>query len=227
MSHLSKPCSELGRLKIIEDIEAQRLSVVQGAELAGVSRRQMTRLVRAFRDNGPSGLISKKHGKLSNRRHTNGFRDYVQELVRQNYADFGPTLALEKLEARLDVLVAKETLRKWMTEAGIWQTRKERRSRVYQPRNRRDCFGELIQIDGSHIIGGLKIAAPSRHCWFMWMMQPANWCICGLANPRTSLIISMPRRNTSESMESPSPFTATSTRFSAQHMRPTRMLQLA
>ena len=94
---------ELGRLKIIEDIEAQRLSVVQGAELAGVSRRQMTRLVRAFRDNGPSGLISKKRGKPSNRRHTNGFRDYVLELVRQHYADFGPTLALEKLEAHHDV----------------------------------------------------------------------------------------------------------------------------
>ncbi|MDD9908717.1 MAG: ISNCY family transposase [Ahrensia sp.] len=141
---------ELGRLKVIEDIEAQRLSVVQGAELAGVSRRQMTRLVRAFRDNGASGLISKKRGKPSNHRHTNGFRDYVLELVRQNYADFGPTLALEKLEAHHDVSVAKETLRKWMIEAGIWQTRKERRSRVYQPRNRRDCFGELIQIDGSH-----------------------------------------------------------------------------
>jgi len=141
---------ELGRLRIIEDIEAQRLSIVQGAELAGVSRRQMTRLVRAFRDSGASGLISKKRGKPSNRRHTNGFRDYVLELVRQNYADFGPTLALEKLEAHHDVSVAKETLRKWMIEAGIWQTRKERRSRVYQPRNRRDCFGELIQIDGSH-----------------------------------------------------------------------------
>ena len=45
---------------------------------------------------------------------------------------------------------SKETLRKWMADAGIWKTRKERRSRVYQPRNRRDCFGELIQLDGSH-----------------------------------------------------------------------------
>ena len=63
---------------------------------------------------------------------------------------FGPSLALEKLSASHDISLSKETLRKWMSGAGIWKTRKERRSRVYQPRNRRDCFGELIQIDGSH-----------------------------------------------------------------------------
>ena len=82
---------ELDRLKVIEDIEAHRLSVVQGAELAGVSRRQMTRLVRAFKDKGATGLISKKRGKPSNRRYSDGYRDYVLELVRLHYADFGPT----------------------------------------------------------------------------------------------------------------------------------------
>jgi len=57
------------------------LSGVQAAELVGVSRRQMTRLVRAFRDNGAAGLISKKRGKPSNRRYTNGYRDYVLEFI--------------------------------------------------------------------------------------------------------------------------------------------------
>jgi len=67
-----------------------------------------------------------------------------------HYSDFGPTFALEQLAEDHDVSVSKETLRHWMAGAGIWKTHKERRSRVYQPRNRRDCFGELIQIDGSH-----------------------------------------------------------------------------
>ena len=57
---------ELSRLKIIEDVEAQRLSVVQAAELAGVSRRQMTRLIKSYRTIGASGLISKKRGQPSN-----------------------------------------------------------------------------------------------------------------------------------------------------------------
>jgi len=62
MTLLTMSERELSRLKILEDINEQRLSVVQGAELAGISRRQMTRLVRSFRMHGASGLISKKRG---------------------------------------------------------------------------------------------------------------------------------------------------------------------
>ncbi|MBL4689138.1 MAG: ISNCY family transposase [Nannocystaceae bacterium] len=44
--------------------------------------------------------------------------------------------------------MSRETLRKWLIEAEIWLPRKLRR-RVHQPRNRRECYGELVQIDGS------------------------------------------------------------------------------
>ena len=94
---------ELNRLKIIEDVEAQRLTVVQAAELTGLSRRQMTRLIRSYRATGASSLISKKRGKPSNRKYSNGFRDYVLELIRLHYADFGPTLAHEKLSESHDI----------------------------------------------------------------------------------------------------------------------------
>ena len=95
------------------------------------------------------GLVSKKRGKPSNRRHSKEFRNRVINIVRDNYADFGPTLAREKLAERHDISIGKETLRRWMTDAGLWQTRKERKKRVHQPRYRRECYGELIQIDGS------------------------------------------------------------------------------
>jgi hypothetical protein len=35
-----------------------------------------------------------------------------------------------------------------MPEAGLWVPRKERGRRVHQPRHRRDCLGELVQVDG-------------------------------------------------------------------------------
>jgi hypothetical protein len=35
-----------------------------------------------------------------------------------------------------------------MQDAGIWLSRKQRRT-FHQPRLRRECYGELIQIDGS------------------------------------------------------------------------------
>ncbi len=71
------------------------------------------------------------------------------ELIRSRYNDFGPTLACEKLREIHGLYLAKETVRKLMVDAGLWIPRKLRSASVYQPRNRRHCVGELIQIDGS------------------------------------------------------------------------------
>ncbi len=46
-------------------------------------------------------------------------------------------------------MLAKETVRRWMRDAGLWIPRKQRPPKLHQPRNRRVCLGELIQIDGS------------------------------------------------------------------------------
>ena len=69
-------------------------------------------------------------------------------LVHENYADFGPTLAAEMLDERHAFKVSRETLRKWMQDDGLWLSRKQRKT-FHQPRLRRECYGELIQIDGS------------------------------------------------------------------------------
>jgi hypothetical protein len=75
-------------------------------------------------------------------------RTNVLELVRARYADFRPTLAREKLIECHGLRVSKETLRQWMTEDGLWVPHARRRDRVHQPRRRRACLGELVQIDG-------------------------------------------------------------------------------
>lgn len=70
-------------------------------------------------------------------------------IVRERYADFGPTLACEKLRELHGIDLSKETVRKLMAAVGLWIPRSQRPARIYQPRNRRHCLGELIQIDGS------------------------------------------------------------------------------
>jgi hypothetical protein len=62
--------------------------------------------------------------------------------------DFGPTLAAEKLREAHGIMLGRETLRLWMIEAGLWRDRKQRRKPVHLPRYRRDCVGELVQVDG-------------------------------------------------------------------------------
>jgi len=148
MSH-----KELDRLEIVQRTLERRLTQREGALALGISKRQMGRLCRAFKEDGASGLVSKKRGTRSNRRYPPVVRELVLRLVAAHYADFGPTLAREKLAETHGVFISRETLRKWMTESGLWMPRKLRR-RTQQPRRRRPCRGELIQIDGSD------------HAWF-------------------------------------------------------------
>ena len=145
---------ELDRLDTIKQLIDRQITRQQAADILGLTTRHINRLSKAYKNDGVDGLVSKRRGKPSNRRYPDSFKEYVIHHVRQNYGDFGPKLAAEKLAERHSLHVSVPTLRAWMIDAGIWQTRREKRKRVYQPRNRRDCFGELIQIDGSD------------HCWF-------------------------------------------------------------
>ena len=144
MSH-----GELSRFDTLSRVDRGELRVEDAATLLGLKRRQIFRLLERLRAEGASGLVSRKRGRPSNRRHSDTFREQILSLVREHYADFGSTLAREYLAERHDISVGCETLRQMMIEAGIWQDRAARRSRPYQPRHRRECRGELIQIDGS------------------------------------------------------------------------------
>ena len=146
--------NELTRLRVLIDVADGRLSVADATGLIGVGRRQVYRLLRAFRADGPDGLISGKRGGPSNRALGKVFRETVLAIVRERYADFGPTLAAEKLSELHGLDLGVETLRQWMIGTGIWVRRKDRLKRIHQPRARRDCLGELVQIDGS------------EHWWF-------------------------------------------------------------
>jgi len=70
--------------------------------------------------------------------------------VELQYADFGPTLAAEKLLELNEITISKETLRHWMSEWDLWKIKPIKIIKLHQTRERRPCFGELIQIDGSH-----------------------------------------------------------------------------
>ena len=140
---------ELERIKIIAAVAEHRLKVVQAAERLDLCERQVSRLVRRYETSGPAGLVSGRRGQPSNRELPIDLRARAMALVRERYADFGPTLACEKLRECHGVELAKETVRRWMRDAGLWIPRKQRPPRIHQPRNRRSCLGELIQIDGS------------------------------------------------------------------------------
>ncbi len=129
--------------------------------MLGVRLRQAQRLAARYRDGGGGALIHKSRGRPASSTLGSGVPELVLELVRQNYRDFEPTLAMEVLLERHGIEVSRETLRKWMVEAGVWLSRKQRRS-FHQPRLRRECRGELVQRDSS------------EHRWFERQGQPCT-----------------------------------------------------
>jgi transposase len=139
---------ELARADTLRDLDQDRLTIEAARQLLGLSRRQVFRLLKAYRSQGNAGLISKKRGRPSNRKTPDQVRAAALAIVRERYADFGPTLAAEKLAEHHGIATSKETLRRWMLEDGLWFDRRRRMKRAHQPRYRRDCVGELIQVDG-------------------------------------------------------------------------------
>jgi len=153
MGWLQMSKQELRRVEVLTEVLAGSRTTESEAGVLGVSLRQAQRLVARYRDGGGGALIHKSRGRPASNKLASGVRELVLELVRQNYRDFGPTLAAEVLLERHGIEVSRETLRKWMVEADVWLSRKQRRS-FHQPRMRRESYGELIQIDGS------------QHRWF-------------------------------------------------------------
>jgi transposase len=139
---------DLNRVEVLAQVDDGRLTVANAANMLDLTRRQIFRLLKRYRQDGASAIRHKARGKPPNNRIHHSKRDYVLSLIKENYPDFGPTLIAEMLAEHHGFKVSRETLRKWMIEDGMWLSRKQRRV-LHQPRLRRECFGELIQIDGS------------------------------------------------------------------------------
>ena len=146
--------AELTKYEILRDVDHERMPVRAAAQVLGLTERQVWRLLKAYRLRGADGLISKKRGQPSNRKTPDDVRLAAMAIVKERYADFGSTLAAEKVREQHGLTISRETLRLWMLNAGLWADRVKRRGRVYQPRYRRECVGELVQVDGS------------EHWWF-------------------------------------------------------------
>ena len=136
-------------MNVLQDLAASRIKITEAATLMGLGRRQVFRLAKAYARRGPAALVSRKRGRPSNHAYPADLRDAAIGIIRERYPDFGPTLAAEKLAELHDIHLARETVRQWMIAAGLWKDRRARLRPVHQPRYRRDCVGELVQIDGS------------------------------------------------------------------------------
>src|ERR1039457_2197670 len=150
---------ERDRLTIMAGVTEQELTLVQAGELMAVSYRQSKRIWRRYQAEGDVGLVHRLRGKPSGRRKPPALRAQVlARYAEERYADFGPTLMAEHL-AQEGLVVDHETLRRWRLAEGQWRVRR-RRQKHRQWRERKPCFGAMVQLDGSH------------HDWFEGRREP-------------------------------------------------------
>jgi transposase len=149
---------ELRRAEVLARVKGRTLRLVDAAKMLELSYRQTKRLWQRYRVEGAQGLQHRSAGRDSNRAKPEKFRRKVLQLIREKYSGteqerFGPTLAAEHLADEDGVKVGEETLRRWMLAEGLW-SRKRRRKAHRKRRERRQHFGDLVQLDGSF------------HAWF-------------------------------------------------------------
>jgi len=141
---------EIQRYQVIRKIFDKDISQQEAAEYLDLSDRQIRRMVRRVRKEGERGVIHRLRGAKGCRRLDGSFKGRVLELYRRQYADFGPTLASEKLLERDKIKICDETLRLWLVRAGLWSVHQRKKPKERTWRARKEHLGEMVQMDGSH-----------------------------------------------------------------------------
>jgi transposase len=168
---------ELDRVAVMGRVQSKDLKLRDAARLLGRSYRQTKRIWQRYRQRGGVGMQHGNVGRPSHRARSAAERREVLQLVREHYGGeerqrFGPTLAAEHLEREHDRKVHAETLRRWMLADGLW-SRMRKRQPARQRRERKEHFGELVQLDGSH------------HAWLE--QRGPRGCVMDMVDDATSL----------------------------------------
>ena len=148
MGKLLLTAKERNRLELFARVKRGDMSLHKAAELLQLSYRQAKRSYGRYGVEGAAGLGHRLRGRRSNRRGSVATRSAILQRYQERYADFGPTLAAEYL-AKEDLEVPVQTLRRWLIEEGLWEVTRSR-SAHRRWRARKECFGEMVQMDGSH-----------------------------------------------------------------------------
>jgi len=146
---LSMNTKELSKLEVMQRVSKKQMSQKEAGEILHLCTRQIKRLLKRYKKQGAVGLISKHRGRKGNNRLSENMKKQGLSLLKTKYQGFGPTLAHEKLVEKDKLKLSVESVRKIMIEEGLWKPRKLKKVVTHQLRERRACFGELVQIDGS------------------------------------------------------------------------------
>jgi len=141
---------EVEKLRIIHKVMDKQIRQVDGARLLDLSDRQVRNIIGKIKVDGDKGIAHGNRGRRASNKIAGELEEKITAIIEQKYADFGPTLASEKLLKHEGIKISHEKLRQIMIEQGLWKVRKRRDRPVYMWRERKAYIGEMVQLDGSH-----------------------------------------------------------------------------
>jgi len=119
---------EQTKLSIINAVIQKQIKTGQAAKMLGITPRQIQRLKKAVKRDGLQAIIHKLKNKVGNHRIEISIKENILEKIKTHYYDFKPSFATEKLQEKQITVPTSQTVRIWMTEAGLWKTRKQKQT---------------------------------------------------------------------------------------------------
>lgn len=178
-----------GRMRAVHDRKALepglrgliegRYTLRQVSYITGYSIRQLSRLKGLFQEHGPRALVNGHTGKPSGRRYPDETRERIINIYKKEFSGFNFNFFRHELEESYGMRISYRTIYRILTDAGIEspeKRRKKKQKEVHRPRYRRDCQGELIQVD----------ATPFK--WFSWAGDNGYYTLHGAIDDATETI---------------------------------------
>lgn len=147
---MSFTTKEQERITVITALLQGKMTNGQAATTLRLSLRQIKRLKKKVREKGSEVLIHQLKGRISNHHFDEVTKTRTLNLVKEKYSDFKPKFASEKLAEVNSLIIHPQTLRRWMSQEGLWQVHKQKKTKYHAWRERKEYFGELEQFDGSY-----------------------------------------------------------------------------
>jgi len=140
---------EMARLIVAERLIEGEIRVKDAAEVLGLSTRQVKRIKKKVRLNGPGATVHGNRQRKPINAVDDKVKDLVVELKRVKYGGTNFSHFTELLAEREDIIISRPTVHRILRDAGIASPKKKKKTRAHRYRKRKDCPGMMVQLDAS------------------------------------------------------------------------------
>jgi len=141
---------EQTRVRVLTMVIEGRCTSGEAASLVQLSERQLLRLKKGLREQGPAAFAHGNRGRRPRHAIADQLRKEVIELATSLYRDYNHTHLQEELEERHSISLSRRSVTRILTAAGLRSPRKRRARKHRSRRPRMPQEGMLLQVDGSN-----------------------------------------------------------------------------